>query len=280
MKVLVLSGGGARGAYQMGCIEALMDRGERWDAIVGTSVGALNAAGLSYLGLAHLKDIWLRHIKTPDDILKRHWLIQMPWKRGVYSLSPLKELLKEELQKSKAGPTIPFWSGVCDLGNMKVDFVPHDQDLRLTIQNVLASASMPVIMDPVDVTKVDGGVRDIVPMSFPIKSLGATELTVISCSPYSENQLADGVKWDAKFPKIVSYLARTIETMTAEIQWQDMQLCKLYNEMPGKRRVRVVVYAPGQRPILEALDFHADLIKKAYDLGKDMANLPVMAFGG
>lgn len=280
MRVLVLSGGGARGAYQLGCVEALLARGEKFDAIVGTSVGALNAAGLSYLGIEHLKEVWLKHIKNPDDILKRHWLIEMPWKRGIYSLSPLKELLKEELGKSKTGATTPFWVGVCDLANMSVEFIPHDPNLRVTIQNVLASASMPVIMDPVDVTKVDGGVRDIVPMSFPIKVLNATEITVISCSPYSENQLADGVKWDAKFPKIISYLLRTVETMTAEIQWQDMQLCKIYNDLPGKRRIKATIYAPAQRPILDALDFHADLIKKAYDLGKEMANAPVMAFGG
>lgn len=278
MKVLVLSGGGARGSYQAGCLEGLIARGQKWDAIVGTSVGALNAAGLSYIGMERLKHVWLNEIKSPSDILDRHWLITMPWKRGIYSLKPLKELLKEELSNKTA--SIPFWVGVCDFADMRVSFIPHDQNTRVTIQNVLASSSMPVIMDPVDVTKVDGGVRDIVPMSFPIKSLNATEITVISCAPYSENQLADGVKWEAKFPKIVSYLTRTIETMTSEIQWQDMQLCQIYNDMPGKRRVKVTVYAPRHRPILEALDFEPELIRRAWALGNTMAEQPVIQFGG
>lgn len=42
--VLVLGGGGARGAAQLGVLRALADRGIQPDACVGTSVGALNAA--------------------------------------------------------------------------------------------------------------------------------------------------------------------------------------------------------------------------------------------
>ena len=42
--VLVLGGGGARGATQLGVLRALADRGIEPDAVVGTSVGALNAA--------------------------------------------------------------------------------------------------------------------------------------------------------------------------------------------------------------------------------------------
>src|SRR6266536_275066 len=51
-KALVLSGGGARGAYHIGAIEALIRQG--WmqdgvgpDIIAGTSIGATNAAALA-----------------------------------------------------------------------------------------------------------------------------------------------------------------------------------------------------------------------------------------
>src|ERR671934_3072183 len=48
---LVLAGGGARGAYEMGALSVLLpvleERGERPRVIVGTSVGALNAAFLA-----------------------------------------------------------------------------------------------------------------------------------------------------------------------------------------------------------------------------------------
>lgn len=44
-KALVLAGGGTRGIYQMGAIEAMQDLGEDdWNMVFGVSVGALNAA--------------------------------------------------------------------------------------------------------------------------------------------------------------------------------------------------------------------------------------------
>jgi len=42
--VLVLQGGGALGAYQVGVYEALHEAGVEPDWIVGTSIGAINAA--------------------------------------------------------------------------------------------------------------------------------------------------------------------------------------------------------------------------------------------
>lgn len=48
---LVLAGGGARGAYELGALSVLLpvleERGERPSIIVGTSVGAINAAGIA-----------------------------------------------------------------------------------------------------------------------------------------------------------------------------------------------------------------------------------------
>ena len=64
-KALVLSGGGGRGAYHVGVIEALVERG--WmadgvgpDIIAGTSIGAINGAALaSGMTVAELKRRWL-----------------------------------------------------------------------------------------------------------------------------------------------------------------------------------------------------------------------------
>lgn len=62
----MLSGGGARGAYHVGVIEALvelgwMEDGRGPDIIAGTSIGAINAAALaSGLTVAQLREVWLR----------------------------------------------------------------------------------------------------------------------------------------------------------------------------------------------------------------------------
>jgi NTE family protein len=65
-KALVLSGGGARGAYHIGVIAALvelgwMDDGRGPDIIAGTSIGAINASALaSGLTVEQLRRVWLQ----------------------------------------------------------------------------------------------------------------------------------------------------------------------------------------------------------------------------
>src|SRR6266850_3002594 len=58
----VLSGGSSLGAIQVGMIQALMEAGVRPDLLVGTSVGAVNAAWLAgqpdMSGALKLAEIW------------------------------------------------------------------------------------------------------------------------------------------------------------------------------------------------------------------------------
>lgn len=60
---LVLSGGGAKGAYQVGVVKALVSLGARVDAIAGASIGALNGAILASApslqeGVERLETLW------------------------------------------------------------------------------------------------------------------------------------------------------------------------------------------------------------------------------
>ena len=62
--VLVLQGGGALGAYQVGCYEALHEAGIEPDWVIGTSIGALNGAIIAgnqpQERLTRLRDFWAR----------------------------------------------------------------------------------------------------------------------------------------------------------------------------------------------------------------------------
>ncbi len=70
--VLVLQGGGALGAYQVGVYEALHEAGIEPDWVIGTSIGAINAAliaGNSFANrLERLREFWNRvqHTASPD----------------------------------------------------------------------------------------------------------------------------------------------------------------------------------------------------------------------
>ena len=79
MKALVLGGGGARGALQVGALRALVEAELQPDLLVGTSIGALNATylclhGCSHAGLDSLEEAWQDAAEAdllPDNYL---WL--------------------------------------------------------------------------------------------------------------------------------------------------------------------------------------------------------------
>jgi NTE family protein len=68
--VLVLQGGGALGAYQVGVFEALHEAGIEPDWVIGTSIGAINAAIIagnrSEDRLARLRELWARFQQEPQ----------------------------------------------------------------------------------------------------------------------------------------------------------------------------------------------------------------------
>ena len=55
---LTLEGGGARGAYQIGAVKALYSEGYTFKAIVGTSIGAINAAYIVQGDLEKIYKMW------------------------------------------------------------------------------------------------------------------------------------------------------------------------------------------------------------------------------
>jgi len=57
MKALILSGGGARGAYEAGLVKSLLTR-ESFDIVCGTSIGAINGAFIAQDKISELETVW------------------------------------------------------------------------------------------------------------------------------------------------------------------------------------------------------------------------------
>ena len=73
--VLVLQGGGALGAYQVGVYEAMHEAGVEPDWVIGTSIGAINAALIAGNAprnrMARLREFWSRVEQGASDDLMR-----------------------------------------------------------------------------------------------------------------------------------------------------------------------------------------------------------------
>lgn len=179
--VFVLSGGAARGAVQVGMMQTLIESGIRPAGLVGTSVGALNAAFVGWQPdvdrIHELAERWQR-LTTKDIFPGGSWtrLAHLAQRHAyLFSSEALQRLIQswipvsrlEELSTPVRVTTTPLASSAA----IYHDHGPLEQLL-------LASAAVPGVFAPVVLTDadgrrtthVDGGVADLIPVA------GATDL--------------------------------------------------------------------------------------------------------
>jgi NTE family protein len=163
--VFVLSGGGNLGAVQVGMLYALLEAGIRPDAIVGTSIGALNGAfvaGHSDLaGVEELAELWAS--------VRRHEVFPFSMRvlaHGVFghqqflfeSLGLRSLLLRAQIGFSRLEDApIPLHVMATDLRSGEAVVLNREE----TIPALLASSAIPGVLPPVEIDGrmlIDGGV--------------------------------------------------------------------------------------------------------------------------
>jgi len=101
---IVLSGGGAKGAFQVGVLDALIqDKKVNFGVSVGTSTGAIQAAAVAQNDIPRLIDFWTS-IKKPDDVYKKRGGLLLDiigGKPSLYTTAPLQALLKRSIDEAK-----------------------------------------------------------------------------------------------------------------------------------------------------------------------------------
>jgi NTE family protein len=178
----VFSGGSSLGALHVGMLRAVQEAGLEPDLLVGTSVGAINAAfmgaGFGRARIDQLADIW-RSIRTDQVFAGLGWWSTLRSLLGSGTLaSPagLGSILDRALPASYADLRIPTAVVAADLCTGRAA-VLEDGDLR---RNVLASTAIPGVFPPVtrgEQILVDGGVVAHVPL-LPASDLGARTMVV------------------------------------------------------------------------------------------------------
>lgn len=160
---LVLSGGGARGFAHLGLIQALNESGIYPDVISGTSAGAL--VGVLYADGHTPKEILnLMNCGSRLDFMRP----ALP-REGLLQIGGIIKILKASLRATRFEDlNIPLYVTATDLNNGKAVYFSKGDLLN----PVIASASIPVLFQPVVIDKiyyVDGGIMDNLPV-FPIEN--------------------------------------------------------------------------------------------------------------
>lgn len=184
---LVLSGGGAKGAFQMMAEKyAREQKGYRWDIIAGVSVGALNGMLLAMEKYARLEELWWSITREQVMTGKLNFWTALKIALGaksVYSNDPLWEIIQREYEPEKIAADLRVGTVSLRLGKY-VQFTPADPGFA---RAVLASTAIPLVWDPVEVSPnfpdmVDGGVRTISPLGDVLDS-NPDEIVIIHCDP-------------------------------------------------------------------------------------------------
>lgn len=268
----VLAGGGAAGSYQLGCLKAVLEAGINPDFITANSAGALNAAGLSYGSIEELERVW-RSVKKRQDIFADRLFGFIPALLGSSSLwtsKPLKKLIASIMGGRVA--KIPFWVNYVDLRNGKLVHA-KDKPLAFFQDEVLASASLPIITEPVHGYLVDGGIRENTPLKLAIDQ-GAERIFVFLNSPRDKR-----MSQQSEFKGLKDIAARVVQIMSDEMYWADIETCMDYNEQGKGRPIQIHWIAPSIRTI-GTLDFNQNAISAAIAQGYADAKAYCASIGG
>lgn len=176
MSVLVLlSGGGARGALEVPLVERLAPRATAW---AGTSVGAIHAAAAASGKADVIRGVW-ESVEGIQDFMSR----QLDAWNGLYSLNPI---LRKMDELDALAPVQPLWLGTYDYASARHRLV--EASPRWTRDQVAAmvkcSASIPLTHEPACDLQGrpcgDGGIDAPLP---PIPAGKWSEIHAVLCVP-------------------------------------------------------------------------------------------------
>lgn len=206
---ICFSGGGARGAYQVGVCKALEELGyfQQAYAYSGTSIGAVNASLIASSSVDAVKHIWVNfpreNVSYIENLMHRIRNKEFSFvKRGIGDIDKLETMLEEkldynQLKKKKVYITLSP-AGLSDagaLGIIKASFnhyirhhnkviysALHRQKKADVYKQIIASCSIPFIFPPVLIDgkqTFDGGLYDNIPIK-PLANLGCDTVILIN----------------------------------------------------------------------------------------------------
>lgn len=205
---LVLEGGGVKGAYELGALIALTEKGYSFHAVTGTSIGALNGAVMASQGIEKLAEYWEEAKYCPvfdfdDDMVARFRqkdfdldLIIATGKKLLsareiirqsyeHTLKFVYDRLKEDEIRSSA---IDFGCVTYNISDMEpFEAMKKDIPEGKLIDYIVASACFPIFPPKqIDGKKfIDGGVYDNMPINLLART-GCRKMIVVRTNPVSK----------------------------------------------------------------------------------------------
>lgn len=280
MRALVLSGGGSRGAFQVGALKYLMEaeqEREWYKAFCGISVGAINCAYLSqftmqYPAVIGLLKLWNR---LSNKQVKRRWFpfgfLHGLWETGLYNTEPLAKYLKQVHRDAIVNTGNQLRVGAVNL--QTGEYRLFDQSYKDLRKAVLASSAFPVMFPPVEIDGQlwsDGGIRNMTPLKTAIDIKEVDEIDIIMASTL--NAKANRSRPD----NVIDVGIAAFETVLDEILNEDIEKARYYNDKIsegsiGGKVIKLRVVQPQSELPGSSLDFNNHDAREMIEMGHKAA---------
>jgi len=163
---LVLEGGGVRGIYTAGVLDVFMERGLRFDGVLGVSAGAIH--GCSYLSGQRGRSLryYRKYCGDPRFMSFRSWLTTGDVIGVDFCYHELPDRLDVYDHEAFLRCDTPFYVCCSNVDTGKAEYL-RVTDMRAQIDCLRASASLPYFSRMVEIDGkryLDGGCTDSIPV--------------------------------------------------------------------------------------------------------------------
>ena len=299
---IVLSGGGAMGAYEAGVVKALKEKGINFKLAAGASVGALNAYLVAADRTEQMVQIW----ENLNSKKVFHISLRNLMHGSLLSNAPLEKLLSEEVTEKSTKRIIDGTAKLMivssDLRNKCKVIDESFTDYQQIIKSLISSTAIPVafpsrelhlenLVDQI----VDGGLTSNFPLEDSVKKgLCKTFFTTSLFVPeeetwYSHNIFGIGIRaietmLTTEYLREINGVREKIKTANAlkdilgtklilkKISKRNKKTKNLYNDFEVYAENQIIEINPSKKLSLGGpMDFYTDRLKKAIEMGYEDA---------
>lgn len=224
----VLTGEGAKGAWQAGAMLNLANNNIIPDALYGVSSGAVNSIGFALAGPQELYEIW-RNIKGLRDVFSFN-RFSFLWATGFFNSKPIRKVLSKFTSNAfRCDVAVPSVNAIS--GNIHwIEFKAGQSYPATEIETAFGAAIAISCLVEASNGFIDGGCRILAPLKRAIIE-GADQIYIITGRPMNKNPPFDGKGlWlGGRIMKAATYGYRSVDLLMHQIILNDLEVAQSIN---------------------------------------------------